>query len=777
MIKTNLPVLVLKGIVLLPNNDIRIEFDNSVSKEIIDVSELFHDNLLFLVSLTNPLEESSSKETLPKYGVIAKISHKLVLPNGFIRVILTGMERAIVHEYLNLNHSAEILETIVSNSENPIENKNEEKIFVQKLLNETEKHIKMLPYASNSILSMLKNTTSLSKITDLIAPTLPITYSRFHEYLKQTSPEKRMEMILEDFYQEEELFHMERNLDSKVKKTLDHNQKEYILREKIKAIQEELGEKNSKDEQLDELSTRIQNLSAPSTIKERLKKELKKYQDLPSTSPELAILENYMDTLLSIPWSSMTEDLEDLKLVQKRLEESHYGLEKVKQRILEYLAVKQQAHALKGPILCFVGPPGVGKTSLAFSIAKAMNRNFVKISVGGLNDVSEIMGHRKTYIGASPGKIITQLKKAKSMNPVFLIDEIDKLTKDVKGDPASALLEVLDPEQNRYFTDNYIDEEVDLSNIFFIATANYLEDIPEALKDRLEIIELSSYTEYEKLDIAKKYLLPKICKQDGLTTPIFLNDDVLLKIIREYTKEAGVRSLERFLETIVRKEITNRLMGKRIIRRFTVSKIEEYLGRPIFSYAKAVEGKVGVVNGLAYTNYGGDVLPIEVNFYKGEGNLILTGSLGDVMKESAYIALSYVKANANFFSIPYQKLKENDIHIHVPEGAVPKDGPSAGITLVTALISAFSNRKVKDSFAMTGEITLRGDVLPIGGVREKSIGAHRNGMKTILLPFSNQGNLDEVPMEVKKDITYIFVKNYKEVFENVFEEVEVCTRI
>ena len=770
MIKTNLPVLILKGIVLLPNNDIRIEFDNSVSKEIIDVAELFHDNLLFLVTI-DPLEESASKENLPKYGVITKISHKLVLPNGFTRVILTGLERAVVHEYLNLNHTTEILETIVSKNDKIIENKNEEKIFVQKLLRETENHIKMLPYVSNSILSILKNTTSLSKITDIIAPTLPISYQRLQEYLKQNHPEKRMEMILEDFYQEEELFHMEKDLDSKVKKTLDNNQKEYILREKLKAIQEELGEKNSKEEQCDELNTRIDNLSAPLKIKERLKKEFKRYKDLPSTSPEVAILENYMDTLLSIPWNIITNDLEDLKLVQQRLEESHYGLTQVKQRIIEYLAVKKQTNGLKGPILCFVGPPGVGKTSLAFSIAKAINRNFVKISVGGLNDVSEIMGHRKTYIGASPGKIISSLKKAKSMNPVFLIDEIDKLTKDIKGDPASALLEVLDPEQNKYFIDNYLEEEVDLSNVFFIATANYLENIPEALRDRLEIIELSSYTEYEKLDIAKKHLIPKICKQDGLPTPISLNDTLLLKIIREYTKEAGVRSLERVLETIVRKEITSRILDNKKQSRFTVSKIEEYLGHPIFTYKKNMEGKIGVVNGLAYTSYGGDVLPVEVNFYKGEGNLILTGSLGDVMKESAYIALSYVKANAKYFSIPYKNLKENDIHIHVPEGSIPKDGPSAGITLVTALISALTNKKVKDSLAMTGEITLRGDVLPIGGVREKSIGAHRNGIKTIILPKENEKDLEKVPIEVKKDITYIFVENYKEVFENVFEEL------
>ena len=459
---------------------------------------------------------------------------------------------------------------------------------------------------------------------------------------------------------------------------------------------------------------------------------------------------------------------DNLKEVKKSLDDSHYGLDKVKERIIEYLAVKQMTNSLKSPILCLVGPPGVGKTSLAFSIASAVKRNFVKMSVGGVNDEAEIMGHRRTYIGASPGRIIQSLKKAKSNNPVFLIDEIDKMTKDLKGDPASSLLEVLDPEQNKFFSDNYIEEEFDLSKVMFIATANYIEQIPEALKDRLEIVYLSGYTEYEKVDIVKKHLLNKVCEEHGISSKkVEIKDDIILDIIRCYTKEAGVRELEREIATIIRKIVATVVTNNIKFEKVTITKKEliKYLGKEKYSVVKELDNPIGVVNGLAYTNYGGDTLPIEVTFYKGSGKLELTGSLGNVMKESASIALSYIKSNYKQYGIDYNDLIKNDIHIHVPDGAVPKDGPSAGIALTSSLISAFSKLKVSSNIAMTGEITLRGNVLAIGGLKEKSIGAYRNGIKKVIIPKDNIKDLDDVPKEIKKEIDYIPVSNYTEVYD------------
>ena len=494
---------------------------------------------------------------------------------------------------------------------------------------------------------------------------------------------------------------------------------------------------------------------------------------LPIASPEVDIIRNYIDTLLKLPWENYTIDNDDLDDVKNKLDETHSGLEEVKTRIIEYLAVKQMTNSLRGPIICLVGPPGVGKTTLAFSIAKAMNRNFVKISVGGITDEAELIGHRRTYIGANPGRIISSLTKAKSSNPVFLIDEIDKMLRNYKGDPASVLLGILDPEQNKYFSDNYIELEYDLSKIMFIATANYLEDIPEALRDRLEIVNLSGYTEYEKLDIVKTCLLPRICREHGINYKgIEIKDEIILQIIREYTKEAGVRELDRILSTIIRKIVTTLAQKRITINKIIIDhkKIVEYLKEAKYPKNPKIKNEIGVVNGLAYTMYGGDVLKIEVNYYKGKGNLILTGSLGEVMKESATIALSYIKANAKYFDINYQMLLENDIHIHVPEGAIKKDGPSAGISLTTAILSSLKNIKIPSDIAFTGEITLRGNVLAIGGLKEKSIGAHRNKIKKIFIPEENIRDLNKIPDYVKNDIIYIPVKNYKEIFKKLMED-------
>ena len=775
MKKINLPVILLKGIVLLPNNDLRLEFENNQSKNILDSSEFFHDNKLLVVSQIDELEETNLIEDLPKVGVIARISHKMEMPNGNVRVTLSGFSRAIVHEYLNLNKSFDSLESIVSEIIEINPDSTEESIIVRKLYHEFENHIKMVPYITNSILSNLNNIKTLSKMTDIIAPQVAQTNNRLNEYLFEFNVNNRTEMVLKDIYEQQEMFKIEKNIEQKVKRNIDNSQKEYFLREKIKIIREELGETNSKDDEIAKLRDKTDKLDAPEYIKNRLNDEINKYESLTSLTPEVNVVRNYIDWLLNLPWNKKTIDNNDLNDVRRSLDNSHYGLEKVKVRIIEYLAVKQMTNSLKSPIICLVGPPGVGKTSLAFSIARAIKREFTKISVGGIHDESEILGHRRSYIGASPGRIIQGLKKAKSSNPVFLIDEIDKMTKDIKGDPASSLLSVLDPEQNSLFSDNYIEENVDLSNVMFVATANYIDDIPEALKDRLEIINISGYTEFEKLDIVKKHLLKKICENHGMEfEKISISDDVILKIIRSYTKEAGVRELERKLSDIIRKIVTQIVSNNIKIGKINILEkdLEKYLGKPKFmNFNNLEQASVGIVNGLAYTYFGGDTLPIEVTYFKGNGDLILTGCLGDVMKESAKIALSYIKANSKLFNIDYDKITKNDIHIHVPEGAIKKDGPSAGITLTTALISAFTNLKIDNTLAMTGEMTLRGKVLPIGGLKEKSIGAFRNGIKKIIIPKDNLGDLDDIPNDIKECVEYIPVKNYKEVFEIINNKI------
>lgn len=768
MIKTNLPVIILKGLVLLPNNEVRIEFADDVTRNIIDVAELFHDNNILVISQIDPLEEDPDIKDLPKVGVIAKIDHKLELPNGLIRVIIRGVKRALVHEYMDLNRTSEVLESIVSEDLEEKTNKKEEEIIVGKIKRELQSFVKEVPYVSNSILSITKNVQKIGKLTDLIAPILDVDLARLQKYLEEMNAKVRASMVLEDIYKNKEMLKVERKIDGKVKKTLDKSQKDFILRERIKAIKEELGEINSKDDEVTNLYKKLEELDAPIKIKDKIKEEIKKYEMIPSMSPELGIIRSYIDWMINLPWNNFTVDNDNLADVRTKLNNSHYGLDKVKTRIIEYLAVKQMTNSLKSPIICLVGPPGVGKTSLAISIAKAIDRNFVKMSVGGVSDESEIMGHRRTYMGAMPGRIIQSMKKAESTNPLFLIDEIDKMTKDIKGDPASALLSVLDPEQNMHFSDNYIEEEFDLSKVMFVATANSLEDIPFPLRDRLEIIELSGYTEYEKLDIAQKHLIPKICINHGIDNNLIIFDNkAILEIIRSYTREAGVRELERQLANVIRKIITTHIEHDVVLKKTVITKedLEIYLGKNKYNLNKNYNNVIGVVNGLAYTNYGGDVLPIEVNYYPGEGKLVLTGNLGNIMKESATIALSYIKANHKEFGIDYDILCKNDIHIHVPDGAIPKDGPSAGIALTTALISAFKNVKVNPNLALTGEITLRGNVLAIGGLKEKSIGAHRNGIRRIIIPKSNRNDLEDIPKEIKKDIDYIMVNNYKEVFK------------
>ena len=760
MKKYNLPVILLKGIILLPQNTLKLEFDSkNTDNNVIDMSLLFHDNYILVVS------EYDSRN-LPKIGILSKIENNLVLPNGNTRVDIKGLRRVNIVEFLNLNKVKEPLESIVSEIE--VEKVDNEEIIINKLVKEIKSYVKNIPYISNSMISLIEKEKSLDKFTDIVVPTLINNRKRMLEYLNITNPNVRGEMLLKDIYQEKEMFQIERKIDMKIRKEMDDSQKEFLIKEKIKLLKEELGETSNKESDVEKLKLRIDKLDCPKKIKERLNFELSRYETGSSMSPEVNVIRDYIEWLLDLPWNVFTKDNDDLRSVRASLDKSHYGLEEVKQRIIEYLAVKKLSKGNNSPIICLVGPPGVGKTSLAFSIAEAMKRNFVKISVSGIKDESEILGHRKTYVGASPGRIIASLKKAKSSNPLFLIDEIDKMSNEYHNDPVSSLLGVLDPEQNKYFSDNYIEEDFDLSHVLFILTANYIENIPEALRDRLEIINISGYTEFEKLDIATKHLLPKIIKEKGLNEDfININNDTILKIIRNYTKESGVRELERQLDKLVRKIVTQIVMNNIKVNKININDkvLEKYLGKEKYKFNTKTKSQVGVVNGLAYTIYGGDTLPIEVNYFKGKGNLILTGSLGEVMKESASIALNYLKSNYQYYKINYDDLINNDIHIHVPEGAIKKDGPSAGIALTLAILSAITKTKIPNTLALTGEITLRGYVLAIGGLKEKSIGALRSGIKTIIIPFDNAKDLEELPDEVKNNIKFIKVKSFKEVYK------------
>ena len=768
MTKTSLPVLLIRNMVLFPWSEIRLEFDSDNDKKVISLAESFYENNIVIVNPKDLLEIDPDISELPKIGVLATIKMKIDMPNGKTRIILSGINRVYVHAYTKDDN---IFEAMVSDTEEDELDIKEELAYSRALNKHIEVYVKEVPYMSNSVLGQIAGITSISRLTDIIALFLPTTFERKKEYIEEVSSTSRVKMILDDINRDIEVMKLEEEIEREVTKKMDESQKEYVLREKIKAIKEELGDINDKDTDIDLLKDKIRKLNCPKKIREKLEYEISRYEMCSSLSPEVGIIRNYIDWLINLPWDNFTKDETNLMKVKKYLDSTHSGLDKAKERIIEYLAVKQKTNNLKSPILCFVGPPGVGKTTLAKSIAKSIGRETTKISVGGINDEAEIVGHRRTYLGANPGLIIQGMKKAGTTNPVFIIDEIDKMTKDIKGDPASSLLEVLDPEQNNKFIDLFIEEEFDLSNVMFITTANYIEQIPNELRDRLEIIELYSYTEYEKLDIAKKHLIPKEITEHGLTSKnVRFTDDAILTIIRGYTKEAGVRELDRVIATIIRKIVKDIVMNNTksncIINN---SNIKKYLGNKKYLDNNDKELlSAGVVNGLAYTPYGGDLLQVEVTYFSGTGNLVLTGSLGDVMKESATIALSYIKANAKTFKLDDKIFRENDFHIHVPEGAIPKEGPSAGVTLTTAILSSLLNKKVSSNVAMTGEVTLTGKVLPIGGLKEKSIAAFRSGIERVFIPKENEPDLEEIPKEIKNKIDFILVDDYIQIFKKVW---------
>lgn len=758
-------ILVINDMVIFPNNEVRLEYDNTYDHQMIDIVERINDDYMILV---NPIDEDNIDITsLPNYGVLGRLKLKINVPNGKTRIVIEGLNRVELTNYTvddNLycaNYKEVEIPTIP-----------DEKNYINILIKSLENYINKVPYIGNAIMGQLANMDNLSDLCDLIASFISIDYKRKKKYITMIDPIKRCKALIKDMNEELKLVELEEKIEREVEIELNNTQREYFLKEKIKAMQKELGEANSKDDEVIKLKKKCSKLKCNAKVKEKIIHEISRYEAMNSNSPELGMVRDYLDWMLNLPWNNYTKDNEDLTKVKSILDSSHYALEEVKDRILEYLAVKQNTNSLRSPILCLVGPPGVGKTSLAISIAKSLNRKVAKISVGGINDEAEIIGHRRTYIGANPGRIIQGIRKAGTTNPVFIIDEIDKMTKDIKGDPSSCLLEVLDPEQNSKFSDHYIEEEFDLSKVLFIATANYIEQIPYELRDRLEIITLSSYTEYEKLDIAKRHLIPKELDEHGLTSlQVQIEDETVMSLIRNYTKEAGVRELERVIATLCRK-IVKKILLENNCSFYNIDNklLEELLGKKKYLYIENNnQDEVGVVNGMAYTVFGGDILPIEATIYKGKGDLILTGSLGDVMQESCRIALSYIKANLSEFNIKKELFEGNDIHIHVPEGAVNKDGPSAGVTITTTLISLFTNKKVANDIAMTGEITLRGRILAIGGLKEKIIGAHRAGVKRIFLPLENEKDLDEIPKDIKKDIEFNLVSNYDEIYKKVFK--------
>lgn len=766
---TNIPVLVTRGSFVFPTVEIELEVGRHKSVAAINESVAKFNSEIILVSQKDPKVDNPQLSEVYNHGTLCKVQIQKSHNDGTLTVSFYGQQRVKVSKFYDDKFYTGDAENLVS----PNVSKSLEEELIQRIVNNLQQILDVHGSIPQGVISQITDGMKASEIIDKMAQFLPfLTINKRQEILQEIDINKRLDLLLKDIGGQKQVGAIEKDLTAKIKDRIDEQQREYYLRERLRAIKEELGEIDGKSNEMKRYLERLETEEFPEAIKTRVKEEISRYEDMPQASSESNIIRTYIDWMMTLPWFQKSEEKFDLINAKKILDKYHYGLEKVKERIIEYLAVKKMAKAMPGQIICLVGPPGVGKTSLAKSIAEAMGRTFVKVSLGGVKDESEIRGHRKTYIGAMPGRIIQGMKRAKVINPLFLLDEIDKMSSDYRGDPASAMLEVLDPEQNANFSDHYIEENYDLSQVMFLATANYMEGIPEPLKDRMEIINLSSYTELEKIEIAKKYLIPRVIEITGLNNKILkFKPNSIEEIIKYYTRESGVRQLERLLNKIARKFIVKLLNKKISTEEIVADNVKDYLGKQIFDYTKKEnESQIGVVTGLAYTQYGGDILPIEVNYFKGKGNLVLTGKLGEVMKESATIALDYIKANAITFNIPDTFFAEHDIHIHVPEGAVPKDGPSAGITLTTAIISALTTRPVSKDIGMTGEITLRGHVLPIGGLKEKSISAHRSGLKTILIPKANIKDLEDIPEEVKKKLNIVSVEFYSEVYDFIFNK-------
>ena len=760
IINDRLPAVPVRGVVFLPNSDVRVEVGRDFSKNAVAEAETNRDGHVILLFQSNPEIVEPEFADFIEVGLLARISVKIKLPNGNYKIKFEPLGRVQINDMITKEPFYLIdFTTMVLRPENL----DEEQVLLKMVSKEIVENAQFLFRDAKKILDSLQGGITSDRLCDMIASELRISENERVKYLITISINKRLQYLLEDIEKEKNLQSIESKINESVRKSADQSQKEYYLREKMRAIQEELGD--SKGDDVSKLLEAINNSDMPKEVKEKALKELKRYEYLSANSSESNVSRTYLETLISIPWQKTTTDESDINVAIDKLEQAHYGLEKVKERIIEYLSVKMLTGKNPQTILCLSGPPGVGKTSLAKSIANALNRKFVKTSLGGVRDEAEIRGHRRTYVGALPGRIINGMIKAGVSNPVFLIDEIDKLVVDERNDPSSALLEVLDPEQNEFFSDHYVEESYDLSKVLFIATANYLENVPAPLRDRMEIIELSSYTEIEKFYIAKKFLLSKQVENHGLElAKITFEDDAVRIIIKDYTREAGVRQLERLIGSIVRKAIKEILVGKLDHVTISPERLTNYLGKPLFFNNQIQkEDMVGVVTGLAYTAAGGDTLDVEATYYEGKTTMLSTGNLGNVMKESALAALSYVRTNAKLYGIDPAIFEKSDIHIHVPEGAIPKDGPSAGVTIATALVSVLSNRKVDRFAGMTGEITLKGRVLPIGGLKEKAIAAARSGLKRIIIPRGNEKDVDDIPKEVRDVLEIAFADTIDEV--------------
>jgi len=758
---TNVPLLPLRGLLVFPSMVLHIDVGRNRSVAALEQAML-EDQMILLVTQKEMHDEQPEEQDLYAIGTMAYVKQMLKLPNGTLRILVEGVARASWKNY----HALENYTLVdIDVKEDLLDKDVETQALMRTLLTYFEKYAKSSNKITTETINTVADIEEPGRLADIIASHLPFKIADKQEVLEMLNVKKRLDHLIIRLHDEQEVLDLEKKINSKVKQSMERTQKEYYLREQMKAIQTELGDREGKTGEVAELRKSIDESGMPESTKEVALKELDRYEKIPSASAESGVIRNYIDWLISLPWTNATEDRMSIDHAENILNRDHAGLEKVKERVLEYLAVRQLKNSLRGPILCLAGPPGVGKTSLARSIAESLDRKFIRISLGGVRDESEIRGHRRTYVGAMPGRIIQGMKKAGTINPVFLLDEIDKMSNDFRGDPAAAMLEVLDPAQNNTFSDHYIEETYDLSNVLFIATANDLSSIPGPLLDRMEVISIAGYTEIEKAQITNNHLIPKQLKEHGLKkTQVVIKDEAVIDIIRYYTREAGVRGLERQIATLCRKIAKIIVSGEK--KRVTVSSksLQELLGKHRFRYGQAEkENQVGVATGLAYTTVGGDTLQIEVSLTPGKGKLQLTGKLGDVMKESAQTALSYVRTKMEQLQVDPEYFDTHDIHIHVPEGAVPKDGPSAGITMATAIVSAILNRPIRREVGMTGEITLRGRVLPIGGLKEKTLSAHRAGLTTIICPKDNERDIEDIPDSVREQLTFKLVSSADEV--------------